>query len=125
MGAGTLWGEPLFRRGVDEFNAERYFAAHESLERLWLRTTGPRREFLAGLILLAGALHQLKVKRYPSAAARLFARANRRWQALPAVVDGLDLAAIESQCRRCLTEEACPPRISLPGDHEAQEQLLE
>lgn len=46
----------FFRR----FNAGEYYEAHDVLEHLWLRTTGPEYGFYKGLIQLAGAFVHLK-----------------------------------------------------------------
>jgi predicted metal-dependent hydrolase len=42
---------------VREFNAGRYFEAHEVLEAPWLRASEPEKTFLKGLIHAAVALH--------------------------------------------------------------------
>jgi predicted metal-dependent hydrolase len=49
--ADTRW-----TRGVDLFNREEFFEAHEVVEDLWNETDGPEREFLKGFIQAAVAL---------------------------------------------------------------------
>jgi predicted metal-dependent hydrolase len=39
-----------FYRGVNEFNAGRYFECHDTLEEIWMVTSGDERLFLQGLI---------------------------------------------------------------------------
>ncbi len=39
-----------FSRGVEEFNAGRYFECHDILEEIWVGTAGQERLFLQGLI---------------------------------------------------------------------------
>ena len=46
-----------FERGVAEFNARRFFEAHEVWEELWLAAAEPEKTFLQGLIQLAAAFH--------------------------------------------------------------------
>lgn len=46
--------------GLELFNEERYWESHEALELAWLRATGPEKEILQGIILLAVALVHLQ-----------------------------------------------------------------
>jgi len=49
-------GEDSLREGVDLFNHERYWEAHETLEEVWHKTRGTERDVLQGMILTAAAL---------------------------------------------------------------------
>lgn len=51
--------DPLFLRGVEEFNRCHFFDSHELWEAVWLEETGSSREFYKGLIQAAVALHHL------------------------------------------------------------------
>ena len=51
--------EPLLEAGINFFNKERYFEAHEAWEDLWRLTTGPARLFYQGLIQTAVGLYHL------------------------------------------------------------------
>jgi uncharacterized protein len=46
-----------FERGVADFNAGRFFEAHEVWEELWLAASEPQKKFLQGLIQVAAAFH--------------------------------------------------------------------
>jgi uncharacterized protein len=46
-----------FERGVTDFNAGRFFEAHEVWEELWLGAAEPEKTFLQGLIQVAAAFH--------------------------------------------------------------------
>ena len=46
-----------FRRGLGEFNAERFFEAHEVWEEVWLASAEPEKRFLQGIIQIAAAFH--------------------------------------------------------------------
>jgi hypothetical protein len=46
-----------FARGVELFNARRFFDAHEVWEEIWLPSTGHEKRFLQGLIQIAAAFH--------------------------------------------------------------------
>lgn len=48
--------DPRWTRGVDLFNREEFFEAHEVVEDLWNETTGAEKEFLKGFIQAAVAL---------------------------------------------------------------------
>lgn len=51
--------DPLYLRGIEEFNRQRYFDSHEVWEGLWIGETGPSRSFYKGLIQAAVALYHL------------------------------------------------------------------
>jgi len=48
--------DPRWTRGVDLFNREEFFEAHEVVEDLWNERDGPEKEFLKGFIQAAVAL---------------------------------------------------------------------
>jgi len=54
--APTRSGEENLREGVDLFNEERFWEAHEVLEEVWHPATGADRDIIQGLILTAAAL---------------------------------------------------------------------
>ena len=58
--AATPGLDPCYVGWFEHFNACEYYQAHDILEVLWLRTTGPDRDFFKGLIQLAGAFVHLR-----------------------------------------------------------------
>jgi predicted metal-dependent hydrolase len=48
--------EETLREGIDLFNQERFWEAHEILEEIWHPATGVERDIIQGLILTAAAL---------------------------------------------------------------------
>src|SRR5579872_3623675 len=46
-----------FRQGLEEFNTERFFEAHEAWEHVWLASAEPEKTFLQGIIQIAAAFH--------------------------------------------------------------------
>ena len=48
------------RQGVELFNSERYWESHEALEYAWRKASGPEKEVLQGIILVAAALVHLQ-----------------------------------------------------------------
>lgn len=51
--------QPLYLRGIDLFNRCSFFTCHEVWEELWIKETGPARQYFKGLIQAAVALHHL------------------------------------------------------------------
>ena len=49
-------GEETLREGINLFNQERFWEAHEALEEIWHPATGVERDIIQGLILTAAAL---------------------------------------------------------------------
>jgi len=47
----------LYLRGIEMFNRQDFFEAHEVLEDLWRPSSGPRKKLLQGLIQTAVAFH--------------------------------------------------------------------
>lgn len=47
----------LFQKGLDAFNSEHFYDAHEHWEEVWLETPNPEKMFLQGLIQVAAAFH--------------------------------------------------------------------
>ena len=52
----TRGKEETLREGIDLFNQERFWEAHEVLEEIWHPATGVERDIIQGLILTAAAL---------------------------------------------------------------------
>src|SRR5437867_7773429 len=48
------------RKGVEEFNAGKFFECHDTLEEVWLGMRGPAREFLQGLIQISVGFYHLR-----------------------------------------------------------------
>ena len=77
------------RKGVELFNAGRFWHAHEEWETLWLAASGEEKEFLRGLIQLAAACHHVQ-RGTTSGAARLFDSALERLHRSPPDRLGID-----------------------------------
>lgn len=92
------------------FNRGEYYEAHDVLEHLWLRSSGPERDFFQGLILLAGGfvhlrknylrpLHFKDGRRLP-AARRLFQLSETRLAAFPEIYWRLNLRMVRELIRQ-------------------------
>jgi predicted metal-dependent hydrolase len=53
---GVISVEEMFQRGIDLFNAGRFFEAHEAWEQAWLRTSGQEKLFYQAMIQAAAAI---------------------------------------------------------------------
>ncbi len=49
-----------FLRGVEEFNAGKYFECHDTLEEVWRGIRGPARDFFQGLIQVSVGFYHLR-----------------------------------------------------------------
>jgi hypothetical protein len=47
----------LYHKGLEAFNSEHFYEAHEHWEEVWLETPNPDKMFLQGLIQVAAAFH--------------------------------------------------------------------
>jgi predicted metal-dependent hydrolase len=84
-------------RGIESFNAGRYFEAHEAWEEEWLRApAGPWRDGCQGLIQVAAALHHA-ARGNARGAVRLLDRAGERLRRISPSLLGVDLDALLSE----------------------------
>jgi uncharacterized protein len=77
------------RAGVDLFNAQKFWEAHEAWEEIWLTSSGDDKQFLQGLIQLAAAYHHVQRGTFRGGV-RLFDAALRRMAAFPPGYRGVD-----------------------------------
>jgi predicted metal-dependent hydrolase len=117
----------LLDRGIDLFNREEYFEAHDVWEEAWRREEGDRRRFLQGLIQIAAGFVKLQ-RRQPRGARSLLERGAAIVAAHAGESFDLDLPPLlESVSRwRAFAEESsasgeyapgalAPPRLGPPG----------
>ena len=77
---------PLYLKGIEHFNCQEFFDAHEVWEDLWKKESGAAKPFLQGLIQVATALHHFKKKNLKGAktlyesATDLLSPYNEFWQ---------------------------------------------
>jgi predicted metal-dependent hydrolase len=77
--------------GIDLFNQQKFWHAHEAWEEIWLKESGDEKQFLQGLIQLAAAYHHVQRGTFRGAV-RLFDAALRRLENFPPNHDGVDRA---------------------------------
>ena len=76
-------------KGVELFNAQHFWHAHEAWEELWLHASGEDKIFLQGLIQLAAAYHHVQRGTYRGGV-RLFDAALRKLERFADGHDGID-----------------------------------
>ena len=80
----------FYKRGIELFNQEEFYEAHEVLEDVWRPETGPHKLFLQGLIQVAVALHHHSTGNVVGARS-LLRRAARNLSGYPATYFDLNL----------------------------------
>ncbi len=77
------WTTGALAEGLRLYQAEKFFAAHEAWERLWLVAQEPDKMFLQALIQVTAAFHHLQRKN-PLGTTRLLRTALRKLERYPA-----------------------------------------
>ncbi len=117
-GSSAQPAPPELRLAVQQFNAGAYFACHETLEPLWRRARGPRRDLCQGVIQFAVALHHLG-RGNRTGAATLLAKAIDHLEHAQGVTTPVDVPGLIREVRRTqgrlrAQDDASPaPRIRL------------
>jgi uncharacterized protein len=76
-----------FYRGLEEFNGQRYFEAHEVLEDLWHEYRDADRIFIQGLIQIAAAFYHLQSRNLKGALSQFNKGSEKLTHFLPAYKD--------------------------------------
>jgi hypothetical protein len=94
--------DETLREGIDLFNQERFWEAHEVLEEIWHPATGVDRDTIQGLILTAAALvHYQKDEK--SVCVSILGRANEKLGTLDQF-RGLDIGSLRGSIERILED---------------------
>jgi hypothetical protein len=102
-----------YLRGIELFNAARFFEAHEVWEELWLPAEGTERQFLHALIQTAAALHHVQRGNLKGAAS-VWQRALAKFTRLPDPPWLLDLPEFVAECERYFTQALAGANDQLP-----------
>ncbi|GAB4530227.1 MAG: hypothetical protein Fur0018_17390 [Anaerolineales bacterium] len=84
---------PEAQAGIDCFNRQAFFDAHEHLEAAWLADPGPTRALYQGILQIGVAYLQIQRRNLPGAV-KMFQRARRWLYPLPDLCRGIDVAAL-------------------------------
>ena len=95
--------EDLFQRGIEEFNRQYFFEAHDLWEELWMETTGNNRLFYQGLIQTAVGFYHLSNENYKGACSQFGKAVAKLQQYLPAY-HGINTQELVNCVRECLQD---------------------
>jgi predicted metal-dependent hydrolase len=95
--------EGLFERGIEEFNSQRFFEAHDTWEELWMETTGTQRLFYQGLIQTAVGFYHLGNRNFKGASSQ-FTKALAKLAGYVPRHNGIETATLVDQVRECLSD---------------------
>ena len=112
------WTHGPLADGLRDYNAARFFEAHEAWESVWLAAPEPEKTFLQGIIQVTAAFEHQR-RNNPLGITRLLTNALRRLDPLPPEFGGLDLTTLRADIRDCLAtlaqnsahEQLAPARI--------------
>jgi predicted metal-dependent hydrolase len=99
--------------GIDCFNRQAYFEAHEVWEAVWMEQAGTAKDFYKGLIQVAVCLHHFRNGN--TRGARKLCLSSRRYlEPYPSPYLGIDVRRLLSDMQRCCAElltsqEETPP----------------
>jgi len=89
-----------FQRGIEEFNRQFFFEAHDTWEELWMETTGTHRLFYQGMIQTAVGFYHLSNRNYKGACSQFGKALAKLEQYLP-VCQGVDTRNLANGVREC------------------------
>ena len=84
------------------FNAKKFFEAHEVLEILWRKTTGPERDFYQGLIQVAAAFVHLQ-RGTPEGGRKLLKKASAKLEKYGPSFGGISIQDFLQKARNALS----------------------
>ena len=102
-----------WQHGVELFNAGEFWECHEALEPLWMAATGLEKEFYAGVILLAAALHKARKMDSSRGGRRNYAKALVHLALVPDTFHGVEVRELESTVHDALRHPYKQPTIPL------------
>ncbi len=92
-----------FERGVREFNAGDFYAAHDTWEDVWMDVRGPERPFFQGMIQVAVGYYHLTCENY-AGAEHLLSRGIRKLEPYSRGHRGVDTKDVVRTARAALAE---------------------
>ncbi len=103
----------LYEEGIALFNAGRFFEAHESWERVWLRAEGDAKLFYQGLIQTAAAILHAE-RGNPHGARSLYEKSREKLDTLPAEHMGIALGELRDSLAQFFATALDRPGAPLP-----------
>ena len=108
--------DALYLKGLEAFNTEHFYEAHEHWEEVWLETPNPDKRFLQGLIQVAAAFHHHS-RANLLGTRNLLREGLRKLDDFPARHGGLEIAELREEVRgwlKALGEAAETAKHSRP-----------
>lgn len=102
-----------WQHGVELFNTGEFWECHEALEPLWMKAKGLEKEFYAGVILLAAALHKARKMGSARGGRRNYAKALVHLAVVPDTFHGVDVRELEATVHHALRHPNQEPKIPL------------
>ncbi|MGL4609396.1 MAG: DUF309 domain-containing protein [Trueperaceae bacterium] len=102
-----------WQHGVELFNTGEFWECHEALEPLWMAAKDIEKEFYAGVILLAAALHKARHMNSPRGGRRNYAKALAHLALVPDTFHGIDVREFEATVHDALRHPYKEPKIPL------------
>jgi predicted metal-dependent hydrolase len=96
--SGVESGEE-FQQGVDQFNAEKFFDAHETWEAIWLKAMEPDKTFLQGITQVTAAFHH-HAQGNREGAESLLQKGLRKLEQFPADYRRMSLEKLREELRK-------------------------
>ncbi len=93
----------MARKGIELFDAKRYWHAHEALEEAWLSEAGPIRHLYRG-ILQAGVVYLHIERENYRGAMKVYYRCRRWLDPFPPHCRGLDIGRLRADLERAIDE---------------------
>ena len=93
----------LFERGVEEFNSQLFFEAHDTWEELWRETRGPQRLFYQGLIQTAVGFYHLSNGNFKGACSQFEKALSKLGEYVPRF-EGIETHPLVERLKSCLHE---------------------
>ena len=92
-----------FERGIREFNAGDFYAAHDTWEDVWMDVRGPERPFFQGMIQVAVGYYHLSCENY-AGAEHLLSRGIRKLEPYSPGHRGIDTGRLVREAAKALAE---------------------
>jgi predicted metal-dependent hydrolase len=89
----------LFLKGIEEFNRQAFFDAHETWEDLWRGEWGEAKPLIQGLIQLAVGSHHAANRNYKGALSQT-TKGLEKLKTFPDRCEGIDLAGLRLEIER-------------------------
>ncbi|MBI1750125.1 MAG: DUF309 domain-containing protein [Acidobacteria bacterium] len=105
-----------FRQGVELFNAQKFFEAHESWEAIWLDAREPNKTFLQAITQVSAAFHHY-AQGNRAGAKSLLQKGLKKLEQFPAGYRGLMLENFRAELRewvKALTKREDDPKAERP-----------